>query len=941
MAHTDAALAALREHFGFDDFREGQREVIDSVLEGRDTVVVMPTGGGKSLCYQLPAMMKPGATVVVSPLIALMKDQVDALVARGLPATFVNSSIDFEEQKARIAALRRGDFKLVYVAPERFRSNHFVETLRSVEVSLFAVDEAHCVSTWGHDFRPDYLRLRHSIEQIGRPQTVALTATATPYVRADIIEQLGLRQPRAFVSGFDRPNLALRVVHTQKEREKIAHIRSLAAAAPGGSGIIYSSTRKSVEQVARRLQEARLSVVAYHAGMEDAERVRAQDQFMSGERQMIVATNAFGMGIDKPDIRFVAHYHMPGSIEAYYQEIGRAGRDGLPSTCVLLFNYADKRTQDYFIEGSYPPPEVIAKVYGALAGTGLKRIELSTREIAARAGLRNEMAVQSSLIVLEKAGHIERGAAGENRASLRLLMPAHLARAGVEARRSARDKLVLFALLGGHDLNQREDAELNVAELADTLGLDLASVRRSLSSLAESGVVSYQPARRTRGVLMLDERPAERLRIRPQEIARRAALEQRKLREMISFCYTERCYRAFILDYFGDDTHEGNCGRCGNCLGESSGVREATAANAAAVRKTVERTTADRTAVNRTTAAGAAARGMNAARGTDAQPFEPPFEPSPEPPFDPPFEPPLDPPTELDDFLREQTPFGLDLERDLAEQSRLERARLEAEIDAAAAARAGGEDALRVSQARELTEDERLLVRKILACAARMEGRFGKGLLAATLRGSRSAKLSQTGLDRLSTYGLLSDMTQDEIMALVDALVAAGALRVTGGAYPTVALTALGNDVMRERATVRLALPEPPPPPPPRAGSPAHGPSRTAAAPRVSTVDETYAFYNSGMTVEEICEQRGLSEMTVEKHLADCIAEGRPFDLSRHVTPADRELIERAVRELGPERLKPLRESLPRRITYRMIRFVVADLQRAERERAESAGQRT
>ncbi|MGH9902518.1 MAG: RecQ family ATP-dependent DNA helicase, partial [Pyrinomonadaceae bacterium] len=199
MADIEGALAALRTHFGFDDFREGQREVVAAVLDGHDTVVVMPTGGGKSLCYQLPAMMKEGATLVVSPLIALMKDQVDALHARGLPATFINSSVDFEEQKSRIRGVRRGEYKLVYVAPERFRSAHFVETIRGAGVSLFAVDEAHCISQWGHDFRPDYLRLKSFLEAVGRPQVIALTATATPYVRADIIEQLSLRDTRAFV----------------------------------------------------------------------------------------------------------------------------------------------------------------------------------------------------------------------------------------------------------------------------------------------------------------------------------------------------------------------------------------------------------------------------------------------------------------------------------------------------------------------------------------------------------------------------------------------------------------------------------------------------------------------------------------------------------------------------------------------------------------------
>ena len=877
----DDALTALRKHFGFTDFRAGQREVIAAVLAGHDTVVVMPTGGGKSLCYQLPALLKPGATVVVSPLIALMKDQVDALQARNLPATFINSTLDFEEQKARINGIRRGAFKLVYVAPERFRSANFVDALQTSDISLFAVDEAHCVSTWGHDFRPDYLRLKSAVECIGRPQVVALTATATPYVRADIIEQLGLRDPRAFVSGFDRPNLSISVVHTEKEREKIARVRALADSYDHGSGIIYTSTRKSVEQVARRLKEARLSVVGYHAGMEDAERVRAQEDFMSGRTQMIVATNAFGMGIDKPDIRFVAHYHLPGSIEAYYQEIGRAGRDGLPSDCVLLFNYADKRTQDYFIEGSYPPPELIAKVYQALAGTNRQHIELSTREIAARAGVRNEMAVQSALVILEKAGHIERGAAGENRASLRLLVPAAEARSGVDARRSERDRLTLQALLDDFKLNDRADTVLDLDELALALGFDLAALRRSLASLSACGLISYQPARRTRGVLMLDERPAQRLNIRPQDLARRAALEQRKLREMINFCYTDRCYRAFILDYFGDRTYAAACGTCGNCL----------RAAAEAGREALVRA-----------------------------PVAPPEAPG-----------------RLDDFVREHRPVALDLEEELAEQSRLGGARDEAESNGrgASSSEAGdGGGGVSVHAPRELNEEERLCVRKILACAARMEGRFGKGLLAATLRGSRSAKLTQAGLDRLTTYGILGHLTQDEILLYIDALVAAGCLRVTGGAYPTVALTALGGEVMRERANVQLALPSSTPAVAHRAAAAPHA-SRTplvAAAPtakRVSTVDETYAFYGAGMTVEEIARERQISEMTVEKHLADCILAGRPFDLTRHVTEADRRLIEAAVAAHGAERLKPLREALPRHITYRMIRFVVADLGRA------------
>src|SRR5829696_9138374 len=486
---TDA-VASLRQHFGFEDFREGQREVIGSILEGKDAVVVMPTGSGKSLCYQLPAMILDGVTLVVSPLIALMKDQVDALHARGLPATFINSSISETEQHARIESLRRGEHKLVYIAPERFRSSRFNAALQQIPISLFAVDEAHCISTWGHDFRPDYLRLRNVIKSLNKVQTLALTATATPYVRSDIIQQLGLDRPQTFVSGFDRPNLSIELAHTVREREKMARIRSLAQQI-NGSGIIYASTRKAVEQVGAKLRAVDLKVSEYHAGMSDGLRVRAQDDFMNGRTQLIVATNAFGMGIDKPDIRFVVHYQMPGSIEAYYQEIGRAGRDGLPSTCVLLFNYADKNTHDFFIEGSYPTITVVKQVYDSLASTELKRIELSTAEIARRTGERNEMAVQSALYVLERAGHIQRTAPALNRAG--------------------------------------------------------------------------RGAQQGRSIVMLDEIPAKQLRVDARDVARRGELERRKLREIIDFCYTDYCYRAHILNYFGDRNHDRECGTCGNC----------------------------------------------------------------------------------------------------------------------------------------------------------------------------------------------------------------------------------------------------------------------------------------------------------------------------------------------------------------------------------------
>jgi ATP-dependent DNA helicase RecQ len=874
------ALEALRRFFGFGDFRAGQREVVESVLAGHDTVVVMPTGGGKSLCYQLPALMREGATIVVSPLIALMKDQTDALAARNLPATFINSSISFEEQRARIAGVRAGRFKLVYIAPERFRSQHFTEALKSAHVSLFAVDEAHCISSWGHDFRPDYLRLKSAIDSIGRPQIIALTATATPYVRADIIEQLALREPRAFVSGFDRPNLSINVTHTQKETEKIAHVRALARTYKDGSGIIYTSTRKAVEQVAGRLQNAGLETVAYHAGIDEAARERAQDDFMAGRKQMIVATNAFGMGIDKPDIRFVAHYHMPGSIEAYYQEIGRAGRDSLPASCVLLFNYADKRTQDYFIEGSYPPPETIARVYSALAEIGQNQIELSTREIAARAQVRNEMAVQSALIILEKAGHIERGAGVENRAAVRLKMKPEKARETVAARRSQTARQTLFTLLGGYDVKERADIDIDLADLAETLGLDTGATRRALAQLSEWDIISFQPARRTRGLRMLDDPPARNLRIRPTEIARRAALEQRKLREIIEFCYTKNCYRAFILDYFGDREHPAQCGTCGNCAREGA-----------------------RTEIDNS---------LEAAEGEDLIV-------------------PLEPSSDFDRFVSKHTPFALDLEQELNDASRRNRMREAAET----AFDSSDEDSeitsgINVAEPRALDTEETLRVRKILACAARMEGRFGKNMLALTLKGSRSQKITNARLDNLKSYGILADMTQEEITTYIDALVRAGCLHVTPGPYPTIALTRLGDDVMRERTNVQLALASPKPRP--TTINDTKRPARKIDSPnQTSTVDETYRLYESGLTIEQIAAERGMVVQTIEKHLADAILENRPFDITRYVSNADRRLIEAAIAEHGSERLKPIRDALPARISYRVIRFIAADLERTAR----------
>jgi ATP-dependent DNA helicase RecQ len=337
-----------------------------------------------------------------------MKDQVDALNARDISATYINSSLSFDEQLARLRAMARGVYRLVYVAPERFRNTRFIDALKPVKLSLFAVDEAHCISHWGHDFRPDYLRLREAAESLGRPQIIALTATATPAVRSDISKQLGLRNPGSCIAGFDRHNLTLRVEHCKTERERVDKAFQIARYS-NGSGIIYAATRKTVESVTGQLERLGLKVASYHAGLDDHKRARIQDNFMAGKLQAIVATNAFGMGIDKSDLRFVTHYNFPGSIEAYYQEVGRAGRDGLPSVCTLLFNYIDLRTHEFFIEGSYPPREMIERIYRTLLDLKLETIYLSVQELSSRLGIKNEMSINSALIYLEKAGHLQRG----------------------------------------------------------------------------------------------------------------------------------------------------------------------------------------------------------------------------------------------------------------------------------------------------------------------------------------------------------------------------------------------------------------------------------------------------------------------------------------------------------------------------------------------------
>ncbi len=343
----DKVLSSLKEFFGYASFRPLQEEIIDTILSRRDVFVLMPTGGGKSLCYQLPALLLDGLTIVVSPLIALMKDQVDALRENGIAASFINSSLDSSEVQQRKAALAKGQTKLLYVAPERLMMPNFLEFISGLPLALFAIDEAHCISEWGHDFRPEYRQLSALRMRFPEAPIAALTATATERVQSDIIKQLHLREAQSFKASFNRPNLFYTV---RTKSNAFDQLVTFLETRRNESGIVYCQSRATTESVAEGLQNAGFRALAYHAGLEADERTKRQEQFVHDEAQIICATIAFGMGIDKPNVRYVVHYDLPKNLEGYYQETGRAGRDGLPSDCLLFFSLGDKIKIEHFIE---------------------------------------------------------------------------------------------------------------------------------------------------------------------------------------------------------------------------------------------------------------------------------------------------------------------------------------------------------------------------------------------------------------------------------------------------------------------------------------------------------------------------------------------------------------------------------------------------------------
>lgn len=567
MTTIDEAREALRQHFGYSDFRPGQSQAVESVLQAQDTLVVLPTGGGKSICYQVPALLLPHITVVISPLISLMKDQVDALTRRGLPATFVNSSLTASQVADRLARVQRGEFKLLYVAPERFDFGTTAERLKDLGVSLLAVDEAHCISEWGHDFRPSYLRIAQVRERLGWPTVVALTATATPHVRADIVRQLRLDHAKTVITGFDRRNLRYHVISTRTEQNKDAALVRVLRDTPG-LAVVYASTRRTVERITNLLNDARVAAVAYHAGLDDAHRREVQDAFMKERVRVIVATNAFGMGIDKPNVRLVVHYAMPGTLEAYYQEAGRAGRDGEPADCFLLHSFQDRFTHEFFIKGSYPERTVVEDVYRVLRRAASKSgsFDLSAEDIASSVrGKVNVREVEGALRILVSAGAYKKLPENGARAFVRLLAAPQRIKRELGGESEAMELGLLRALWRMAGAAMEGGTTIDLDALPPGFG-GANGVTPLLDALQSRQFVEWK---RVGGGNYLEhpEYEVDRFKIDWELLDRRRRAELAKLDAMQQYAYLRNCRRGFVLRYFGDPAARPRCEGCDNCLG--------------------------------------------------------------------------------------------------------------------------------------------------------------------------------------------------------------------------------------------------------------------------------------------------------------------------------------------------------------------------------------
>jgi ATP-dependent DNA helicase RecQ len=560
----------LFEIFGYTKFRDPQKEIIKSILQKNDVLAILPTGAGKSICYQLPSVIMDGLTIVISPLISLMQDQVEQIKNK-IPSAYLNSFQTYGEQQSVNTKILEGKIKLLYVSPEKFITPNFLDLLKKIKISLLAIDEAHCISQWGHDFRPSYLKISEVFEQTSRCPIAAFTATATPEVRADIIQKLNLQSPKIFVKGFFRPNIYIEVIKIRNRFEKVYDLLDSVK----GSKIIYCPTRKDTEDLNEKLVAKNFSSLPYHAGMTKDERKTIQEFFINNKSEIIVATNAFGMGINKPDIRAVIHFGMPGSIESYYQEIGRAGRDNFKAFAYLIYSSSDRKIYEYFLTNSFPDRKKILHFYNRLndflklkIGEESKKVfPIDYKQINSILGDNfPEQQIQSIIAILEK-NEIIKIVSENDFVNIRLLITSYDFEK-IKSNLTVNEiSLIEYLFRKFGTLITKQDVRINLSNLIQETGIFRSQIEKVLDELDQSGLIEYKLITFNEGFYFSKPRMhSEQLPINFAEIEEHLARGITRLNEIENFVFSNECRWKYILKYFGEEVPDNfQCDNCDNC----------------------------------------------------------------------------------------------------------------------------------------------------------------------------------------------------------------------------------------------------------------------------------------------------------------------------------------------------------------------------------------